>query len=447
MITRFPRGFTHPMRIGIGAFASVYRVRQAALDRWVALKFIYDKIGTKRRGLIKEAQTQAKMHAECVPQIFDAFEWRQSVCMVMEWIRGVSLAILLERPLSSGERVAIADKVIHALATIHRLGFAHRDMKPENVIITPEGELFLVDFGFSKQVTTDMKASSITTAKGTPEYMAPELWKYGSQVDLMRADVYATGKVLSQVLASTPHVAIARTMLADDPLKRPASGKDVLTLWKEDRTLFHSTTEWYRIVGDVLAVHLSQNLLSAAKTLLYSRRGEEAYWLLVESLEENGNNREALDLMTTLQKQSRKKIGILHYLLFALILMGGVGLAFIAGVQSNDTGSVVVSMLRKNRPVLLSSGSYEKTGEMVSLRTDSLITDKLSGRLIIRNIPESTRLFIDSKRSNSDSVLLPGCLLHCGTHTVTLTDSAGAMLVSRTVKLLPFQSLAIDMNE
>jgi serine/threonine protein kinase len=447
MIPKFPRGFSHPMRIGTGAFASVYRVRQAALDRWVALKFIYEKNGVKRRELLSEARTQAKMHMECVPQLYDAFEWRQSICMVMEWIRGVSLSELLECPLSTGERVALAGAVLQAFAMVHEQGFAHRDLKPENVIITPDGALYLVDFGFSKQVTRDMKASSVTTAKGTPAYMAPELWKYGSQVDLMRADVYAAGKVLAQILVSTPHVSIVDSLLDENPKKRPASGKEVLALWHRDGTQLNVAGRWREKAGELLAERLSRSLLSAAKTLLYARRGEEAYRLLVESLEENGDNHEALDLMTTFRELSRKRTNMTYYLLFMIVLAGGVGVAFIAGVRSRDQNPVVRSLLGKDRMAQFSSGTFDVSEKHVSLRVDSLHTDKLSGRLAVRSISRQAKLFIDNNAVAPDSAHYPGFLLHWGEHTITVTDTAGNLLQSRRVKLLPFQFLAVDMNQ
>ena len=79
MLSRLPRGFTHPMRIGTGAFASVFRVHQSALDRKVAFKIIHEKNAVGRSELLKEAKTQAKLRAGCVPQVYDAFEWKNCV--------------------------------------------------------------------------------------------------------------------------------------------------------------------------------------------------------------------------------------------------------------------------------------------------------------------------------------------------------------------------------
>ena len=126
MIPKLPKGFSHPMRIGEGGFASVYRVRQQALDRWVAIKFIHEKNRDKRTELLKEAKVQARIRTDCIPQIYDAFEWHQNVCIVMQWIKGVSLATLLESSFSVEEKILLAQGFIAALANLHSLGFAHQ---------------------------------------------------------------------------------------------------------------------------------------------------------------------------------------------------------------------------------------------------------------------------------------------------------------------------------
>lgn len=137
MIPRLPRGFSHPMRIGEGAFASVYRVRQQTLDRWVAVKIVAERNRARRGQLLREARTQARIKSECIPQIYDAFEWNNNVCIVMQWIRGIPLSALIESPLSGQERFDLTGGFLQALASLHSLGFAHRDLKPANILISP----------------------------------------------------------------------------------------------------------------------------------------------------------------------------------------------------------------------------------------------------------------------------------------------------------------------
>ena len=440
MLPRFPYGFTHPMRIGAGAFASVYRVRQTALERWVALKFVFEKNRARRHELLGEAQTQAKLRAGCVPQIYDAFEWRQSVCMVMEWVRGIALADLLATDLDVDKRIQVAGSFIRSLAEIHALGFAHRDLKPENILAAPGRGLFLVDFGFSKSIA-DRQMSSVNVAKGTPAYMAPELWSKGGQVDLMRADVYAAGKILTQILSGTPAEEFPRPLLQENPLARPASGEELLDKWQGVRRNVPEITDWQKVAGNLVAERLSENLRAAARQLLYSRRGEEAYWLLVESIEENGNNGEAVELMATFQSPPGRRRMALQYAVFALVLLAGVIIAYVAGTGNRKhIRSTYSAGIRQRIPKLSSISGSVAPALQVALREDSLKTDKLSGRLMVRNIPRGATVMIDSRKVPADSIAGHGVYLHRGVHVVALLDSTGRVLRQETTGLLPFQT-------
>jgi hypothetical protein len=444
MIPRLPHGFSHPMRIGSGAFASVYRAQQTALDRRVALKFIYEKNSAKRRDLLKEAQTQANLDADCVPQIFDAFEWHGCVCMVMEWIHGVSLTSLLESsPLSANDRMSLADCFIHALAEIHKRGYAHRDLKPENILLSPDNGLFLVDFGFSKNIA-DATVSSINTAKGTPAYMAPELWSGGGKTDLMRADVFAAGKILLQVLDGTSAAGFAAPCTNVNPLQRPASGTELLALWEASAL---STVErtWQKLAGDIAAAELSVHLLAAAKQLLYAHRSDEAYWLLVESLEVDGNNLEAIELLGSFQERTGKGKKVVRYAVFAAILCTGVVLAFFAGLQSRQSAMADrASFNHIGSSHLLVANRYGSLPGKASLRHDSLKTDKLCGTLLVRNVPKGGFVLIDTDTVNSDTVVHKGVFVSSGSHDIVIYDSMQLMVKRETVELLPFQIATVD---
>ncbi|MBN1575473.1 MAG: serine/threonine protein kinase [Chitinispirillaceae bacterium] len=444
MIPRLPAGFSHPMRIGEGAFASVFRVRQAALDRWVALKFIYEKDRARRHAVLGEARTQAKLRADCVPQIYDAFEWRNSVCIVMEWIRGVSLTALLNASLPTNDRCALAGGLVRVLAAIHGQGFAHRDLKPENVIISPDRGLFLVDFGFSKNIA-DKQVSSVTAAKGTPAYMAPELWSRGTQVDLMRADIYAAGKVLLQVLSETPHSFHTAPLMHENPQLRPASGRELLEQWERKGVFPQGDPDWTRMAGNLTAELLSDNLLAAAQQLLYAHRSEEAYWLLVESLEENGNNRQTIALMNGFQERTDRKRSVLQYMLFAAILLTGVLAAFFAGARSGKTIELRPAPIARQRtPRLLPTLIGRVPQAALALREDTLPEDKLSGRLLVRNLPHGATLRVNARDVSADSATGSGLYLHQGEHAVTVRDSMGRIIRHEKIRLLPFQTKTVD---
>ncbi len=446
MIPRLPKGFSHPMRIGEGAFASVYRVRQEALERWVALKFIYEKNPVKRRELLKEAQTQAKLRTDCVPLIYDAFEWRSSVCMIMEFISGISLATALELNLSIEDRLSIAGCFIAALAEIHQLGFVHRDLKPENIIIAPQRGLFLVDFGFSKHIA-EAFISTIAHAKGTPAYMAPELWNQGGKADLMRADIFASGKILQLVLAGTLASDFTAVLIREDPRERPASALHLREMWKRSPWYRHETPDWQRIAGDLTAQRLSNDLFHAAQQLLHARRADEAYWLLVESIEKNGSNHEALEFMSGFQDRTRKRPAVVHVAVVSAVICGGLLSAYLAGKRSNESvGWEPVSMRRQHAVLLTPAGGDRGPIGHIALREDPLRSDKLSGKLLLRHKPSAPVLRIDGRPVDRDTVCGNGLQLHYGEHDLAIYDSAGRMLRQKTIAILPFQTKVIDLS-
>jgi hypothetical protein len=438
------------MRSGSGAFASVYRARQTALDRHVALKFIYEKNGTRRHGLLKEAQTQAKLRTGCVPQLFDAFEWRSSVCMVMEWVRGVSLARLLETPLSDNDRLSLADSFIRALAEIHRQGYAHRDLKPENILLSPDNGLFLVDFGFSKNVT-DASISTAGTGKGaasmvgTPTYMAPELWSSGATVDFMRVDVFAAGKILLQVLDGTSSAGFAASCVMVNPQLRPSSGVALLALWENELVYPAESRTWKKLAGDHAAAELSAHLCTAAKELLDAHRSDEAYWLLVESIEENSTNHEAIGLLGSFQEHAGKKRKTVGYGTFFAALIAGIGLSFLIGLHSRSSPVTVrASAGRVGAYKLATSHRYGSLPGKAVLRHDSLETGKLYATIFIRNMPEGGHVVIDNDTVNSDTAVYKGTSVPPGSHAIVIRDSAGAPVRREIVGILPFQIKTVD---
>lgn len=443
MIPALPAGFSHPVLIGKGAFASVFRVRHKALERWVALKLLYEKERDKRRSLLGEARTQAMLHADCIPQVYDAFEWRGNVCTVMEWIRGMSLASVLDLPLDTEERISIAASLVLALAAIHAQGFAHRDLKPQNIIISPGRGLFLVDFGFTKKVDK-LQVSSVAAAKGTPAYMAPELWSSG-EVDLMRADIFALGRILMQILDMTPLSEVAGPLLSGNPIERPASGVELLALWDKEWLHDAPTPDWNAIAGQVVAERLSETLSTAARELLYARRIDEAYWLLVESIEENGNNSKALELMKKFQNISGAKQRLWRYLLFSTLLAAALSGAFFAGMKSRESAS------QANLPPQSSTGARlaatlagSAPSSLFPLREDSLRIGSLDGRILIRSLPEGGAVFVDSTGFDAFTAVEPGLSVRAGEHLVIIRDSTGFVIRRERIDLLPFQTAVID---
>jgi hypothetical protein len=451
MIPKLPKGFTHPMKIGGGAFASVYRARQTSVDRWVAIKIIDEKDRAKRAGLLKEATTQAGMRVDCVPQIYDAFEWGPRVCIIMQWIRGSSLAAILEQDLAESERLVLADGFIAALARLHNQGYAHRDLKPANILVSPSDGVFLVDFGFAKEVADGQK-SLAGTVKGTPAYMAPELWTGSSDIDYRRADVYSAGKVLKEILPERLGTWVADALLQDDPSRRPATGAELLEKWNRQVDQPTTPLQWDRLASSTTGKALSRMLLAATRQLLYAGRDDEAYWLLVECLEEDPDLGEAVALMSSFprearQRARRRRAAIVVAAFLTILLAVG---AFVAGRRSKSADVVAraVAAPREGGAARLTSALGSGTvvrADDLPLLSDSLKVDKLSGTLFIRSHPDKGGLIVDGTPIDPKVDLETGFPLSYGSHTVAWKSDAGVTMWRERVDILPFQTKGMDL--
>lgn len=196
--------------LGEGGFAAVFRVRERALNRDVAVK-VLDLGLTPSPSLaerfVREARTSAQLeHAHIVP-IYKVGGYRNEVLyIVMRCLDGPSLRQLLERHtrLAVSDAARIARQVAEALGYAHRHGVVHRDVKPDNILLDRAGHVLVTDFGIAK-AAQKASVSQLTTegmVVGTPHYMSPEQ-ATGERVDA-RSDIYALGIVLYQMLTGVP---------------------------------------------------------------------------------------------------------------------------------------------------------------------------------------------------------------------------------------------------
>jgi hypothetical protein len=196
--------------LGEGGFAAVFRVREAPLNRDVAVK-VLDLGLTPSPSLaerfVREARTVAQLeHPHIVPIYKVGGHKNEILYIVMRCLDGPSLRHLLEkyRRLSVGDAGRIARQVADALGYAHSRGVVHRDIKPDNILLDASGHVLVTDFGIAK-AAQEASASQLTTqgmVVGTPQYMSPEQ-ATGDQVD-GRSDIYSLGIVLYQMLAGAP---------------------------------------------------------------------------------------------------------------------------------------------------------------------------------------------------------------------------------------------------
>ncbi|MCA9596660.1 MAG: protein kinase [Myxococcales bacterium] len=197
--------------IGDGGMGAVYEARHELLGTNVALKFLHSEL-SKRPGLasrfLQEARVSARIQSPHVTRVTDVDQTPDgSPFLVMELLTGESLQQLLDRrvKLPKDQAIDFALQILSGLEAAHALGVVHRDLKPDNVFITPStgGPLLkLLDFGIAKLREANEYQKGLTrpgAIMGTPEYMAPEQLYSADRVD-HRADLYSLGVMLYEML-------------------------------------------------------------------------------------------------------------------------------------------------------------------------------------------------------------------------------------------------------
>jgi serine/threonine protein kinase len=190
--------------IGFGSMSVVYRARDLLLERVVVVKLPVDRRGLPREDVIalfyREARAVAGLHHENIIRIFDVGMWNESPFIVMEHIEGETLRALLDRGCLGWEAIAnIMIQITAGLAHAHEHGVIHRDLKPGNVLVLPDGSIKIIDFGLACS-SRDVRAGAAgaLSRSGTPSYMAPEQWR-GEPQDA-RTDIWAMGVMLVEML-------------------------------------------------------------------------------------------------------------------------------------------------------------------------------------------------------------------------------------------------------
>jgi predicted Ser/Thr protein kinase len=440
MITRLPRGFTHPTLIGGGAFGTVVRARQTALDRWVAIKLIRGGSQQARLAILKEARMQARMHIDCIPQIYDAFEWRKQVCIVMEWIKGVCLNDI-KKPISLEQKGWLAQGIINALAQLHQAGFAHRDLKPANILLSPQRGVFLIDFGLSKPAV-DSERSTEGYAKGTPAYMAPEVMTSGQEIDFIRADIYSAGVILSKIFPDKPHNHCVALCLERNPDLRIPSGSALQHHWQAIGNMEYGAPQWQVLVGHETAQKLSRQLFEAVTLLLQSGRDDEAYWLLVESIEHDPEFEEAISLLNTfpaqvkLQQRQRRIHWALGVAAVTVITLGAAAYRFndIRRTAAETSGGETLHPA-KNQNLPFSRNTASQPVQMLEIAS---ATTHLVGFVEVLNQPAQGLLLVDNKPIDSATTGATGFTLPFGEHRFEWRNSTGVTIWREQVAVLPF---------
>ncbi len=192
-------------RLGEGSFGRVHRGRRRFTGQFCALKLLAksQKSLAELAALRTEVGILQRLHHPSVIRLLDCFETRDEIVLVTELAAGELFEVLVsDGALAPATVASVARDLTAALAYLHSQSVMHRDLKPQNLLIDSSGRIKLADFGFARDLGARASVAVLTSVKGTPLYMAPELFLHARYQP--SADVWGMGVLLYELAAGRP---------------------------------------------------------------------------------------------------------------------------------------------------------------------------------------------------------------------------------------------------
>ena len=223
--------------LGYGGMGEVYRVRHTISDRMEAMKLLRAASGSGRQSsglqaqemidrFVREIRLLATLHHPNIATLHTAFRHEQELVMLMECVEGEDLARRLPAGLTLEESLRYTRQVLEALRYAHGRGIVHRDIKPSNIMITPQGEVKLLDFGLAlgglALGAPEQRLTTTGALVGSMHYIAPE--HISGEPHDARSDIYAVGVTLYEMITGrlpiegTTHIQVIAGHLQHAPV-------------------------------------------------------------------------------------------------------------------------------------------------------------------------------------------------------------------------------------
>ena len=193
-------------KLGEGTMGSVWLSFHSGLGMPVAIKLLNMELAQKDpdylNRFIKEGQFAGQLNHKNIVRLYDAGMEASCAYIVMEYIEGCDALELLNArgALPAEEVLSLAIAIGEALQEAHSLGIVHRDIKPDNILVTQDGRIKLADLGLAKKIDDSMGSTMAGVAMGTPHYMSPEQALNAMSADA-RSDIYSLGATLYHLLS------------------------------------------------------------------------------------------------------------------------------------------------------------------------------------------------------------------------------------------------------
>ena len=187
-------------KVAEGGMGSVWRARHMETGQIVAIKIMPAHMAsnpTLLRRFEQEFRAASRLDHPNIVRALDYGDTGNTPYLVMEFVEGESLGQKIERDgkMPEAESIRIVAQVAQGLHRAHKQGIIHRDVKPDNVMVTPSGDAKLADLGLVKEVDADLNLTKTGRGLGTPHFMAPEQFRSAKDADV-RADVYSLAATL-----------------------------------------------------------------------------------------------------------------------------------------------------------------------------------------------------------------------------------------------------------
>ena len=274
-------------KLGEGGMGVVYKAEDTKLRRVVALKFLRSELienPEHRERFLREAQAAAALDHPNICTIYEIDEDAGRTFLAMAFIEGLTVKDkIAQRPLKLDQALDIAVQTAQGLQAAHEKGIVHRDIKGANIMVTPPGQVKIMDFGLA-QLAERSKLTETTTILGTPSYMSPEQAR-GEKTD-RRADLWSLGVVLYEMIAGRlPFVGERQeavlygiTSEEPEPVTAQRAGLPLELEWIIGKALAKDRDERYQHAEDVLVDlrSLQKKLALGKSSILKAQAGTPA---------------------------------------------------------------------------------------------------------------------------------------------------------------------------
>jgi hypothetical protein len=316
-------------RLAAGGMGVVYRARHTLLDQDVAVKILAPSLAADQEYVtrfFREAGAAGQIDHPNVIRVIDVGKFEDRYYLVMEYVAGDTLDKIIdtERRLPLDRATKFIREIASGLAAAHRAGIIHRDVKPGNVIVSPDGKPHLTDFGLARHTETKKGLTIEGTFLGTPEYASPEQVE-GKKLD-HRTDLYSLGVTYYQLLSGTlpflgespMEIAIKRTKEDPRPLENAFPAADARSCAIVKKLLRSESGQRYQSATDLikdLDAILQSPQTATAKTPASTRK---------------------VDLASA-AKMKRRILTLIHWDLVVTAIV----LAFLSGGLASRGGSLI----------------------------------------------------------------------------------------------------------